>query len=161
MRPATGEDYWYCYRVMKKNMLELFARHWGGWNPAKFREGFDLGAISIVMVAGSRAGYLSVKPRQDGLYIDNIQLSPRFQGRGLGTNILTRLIADNPSAHIYLTTFSDNPAKRLYERLGFTIADRDGATLTMLRNPQGGTQQPDSTLSPRDRTEARSNTFNL
>ena len=61
IRPASSEDYWYCYRLTKKNMLHLFTRHWGGWVPAKFREGFDVDAISIIVVAGRRAGYLSAK----------------------------------------------------------------------------------------------------
>lgn len=133
IRTASRDDYWYCYRLTKKNMHELFTRHWDGWFPSKFREGFDVNAISIIIIAGRRAGYLDVKRRPNELYIDNIQLSSSLHGRGIGTSILSRLIADNPSLDIGLTTFSDNPALRLYKRLGFIITHREGATLMMAR----------------------------
>ena len=135
MRPATGDDYEYCYRLTKRNMAGLFTRHWGGWVPAKFREEFVVDAVSIIVVGGRRAGYLSVKRRQEGPYIDNIQLSPPLHGRGIGTSILAQLLADHPGESVVLTTFSDNPAKRLYERLGFRVAGREGNTLRMARPP--------------------------
>lgn len=133
IRPATPDDYWYCYRLTKTNMLDLFTRHWGGWVPAKFREGFDVDAISIIVIAGRRVGYSSVKRQPNGLYVDNIQLSRPLRRRGIGTSILKQLIADNPTTDIHLTTFSDNPAMRLYGRLGFTVTKRDGATIKMSR----------------------------
>ena len=139
-RPAVQADYRYCYQLTKKNMLELFTLHWGGWEPSKFREGFDVNTVSIILVAGRRAGYFSIKTRPDGLYVDNIQLSRPLRGRGIGTSILMHLIAENPLAGIHLTTFSDNPAKRLYERLGFVIRECDGMTIHMSlsRNEQSG-----------------------
>lgn len=146
IRPANPEDYWYCYQLTKTNMLDLFTRHWGGWVPAKFREGFDVAAVSIIVIAGRRVGYSSVKRRPYGLYVDNIQLSRPLQGRGLGTIILKQLIADNPTTDIHLTTFSDNPARRLYDRLGFIVTKRDGDTIRMSRRKTKDPNQPD----PRD-----------
>ena len=116
-------------------MTDLFTRHWGGWVPAKFREGFDVDAVSIVVVGGRRAGYVSTTRGQEGLYIDNIQLSRPLRGRGIGTSILTQLLADHPAERIRLTTFSDNPAKRLYERLGFSVREQEGGTIKMMRRP--------------------------
>ena len=141
IRPATAADYWYCYRLTKTNMLELFTRHWGGWVSAKFREGFAVNVVSIVVIRGRRAGYLSVNNRQDGLYLDNIQLSPTIRGQGIGTSILKQLQADNTSTSIHLTTFVDNPAKHLYERLGFVAVDKRGTTIKMTWNPKGSAQQ--------------------
>ena len=136
IRPATPADYWYCYRLTKRNMLELFTRHWGGWVPAKFREGFHTNAVSVVVINGRRAGYLCVTHRKDGLYLDNIQLSPAMRGRGIGTSILKQLLGGNPSSRIRLTTFADNPAKRLYERLGFVTTGRRGMTIKMTLDPR-------------------------
>ena len=114
-------------------MYDLFSRHWGGWVPAKFRKGFVIENVAIVIIAGKRAGYLSLRIEPTSLFIDNIQLSPTWQGRGIGTRLLKRLMADHSRVSIRLTTFEDNPAKRLYERLGFFITDRKGMTITMER----------------------------
>ena len=90
----------------------------------------------MIFIAGQRAGYISVKNHENGIYIDNIQLSPAVQGLGIGTAILRRLIRDHDFEEIHLTTFVDNPARRLYERLGFLVVQREGETVRMSRLPE-------------------------
>jgi ribosomal protein S18 acetylase RimI-like enzyme len=131
LRPATDADYSYCYHLTQRNMGELFRRHWGGWIAAEFRKGFVAENISMVIIAGKRAGFLSVAKEPAALYIDNIQLSPAWQGRGIGTALLKRLLAEHSGVSIRLTTFEDNPAKRLYERLGFVVLESKGMTVKM------------------------------
>jgi len=135
LRPAQWEDYQYCYRLTKRNMFDLFSRHWGGWNPIAFRDSFDIEKISIVIVNGRRFGYLSVRTDSHGVYIENIQLSPFLHNHGIGTDILMELLQQHRHDVICLTTFSDNPAKRLYERLDFIEAERKGEILKMKRLP--------------------------
>ena len=134
-RKATASDYPYCYRLTKRNMLVLFTRHWGGWVPAKFREGFVVADIEMIVVDGRRAGLLSLRTSADRIFIDNIQISPAQTGRGIGTSILQKLIRRQGRKTLSLTTFDDNPAKRLYERMGFIVVQREGARLSMARAP--------------------------
>lgn len=138
LRPATDADYSYCYRLTQRNMGELFRRHWGGWNAAEFRKGFAAGNISMVIIAGKRAGFLSVVKEPTALYIDNIQLSSAWQSRGIGTALLKRLLAEHSEVSIRLTTFEDNPAKRLYERMGFVVLESKGMTIKMEKAPRQG-----------------------
>jgi ribosomal protein S18 acetylase RimI-like enzyme len=143
LRPATADDYAYCYRLTKRNMQDLFCKHWGGWVPAEFRKGFVVENIAMVIIAGKRAGYLSVIKEPLAIYIDNIQLSPAWQGQGIGASLLNRLLDTHPGVSIRLTTFEDNPAKRLYERMGFAVLERNGMTITMEKMAQqNGTQEP-------------------
>ena len=135
IRRATEADYRYCYRLTKRNMGDLFRRHWGGWAPSAFRKGYNAEKIKIVIMNGRRAGYFSLRKDQEGLYLDNIQLSPSVQGRGIGTALLKEILSEHGSEKVRLTTFSDNPAKRLYERLGFSVTECDGATLRMTKLP--------------------------
>jgi ribosomal protein S18 acetylase RimI-like enzyme len=116
-------------------MYELFCKHWGGWVPTEFRKGFIVEDVSIVIIAGKRAGFLSTKKKHTSVYIDNIQLSPVRQGQGIGTKLLNNLIATYSKVGIFLTTFDDNPAKRLYERLGFVVVERNGMTVKMEKLP--------------------------
>lgn len=132
-RPATDADYQYCYRLTKRNMFTLITRHWGGWIPSMFRQDFSVEATTIVIASGQRMGYYSVKEDEESLYLENIQLSSSVRGRGIGTAILQSIFRENASKPIRLTTFTDNPAMRLYERLGFVVTQCEGATVHMIR----------------------------
>ena len=136
LRPATFDDYTYCYRLTKRNMYDLFCKHWGGWVPAKFRKGFVVGNISLVIIAGKRAGYLNITREPTFIYIDNIQLSPAWQNQGIGTSLLNRLLDAHSRFSIRLTTFENNPAKRLYERMGFVVLERNGMIIKMEKMAQ-------------------------
>ena len=142
LRPATFEDYPYCYRLTKRNMYELFYRHWGGWVPAEFRRGFVIRNISIVIIAGKRAGYLNVIKEPQPVYVANFQLSPAWQNRGIGTKLLNRLLATHSRDSIQLTTFEDNPAKRLYERIGFVVVEKNGMTVRMEKRRSSDNRTP-------------------
>lgn len=61
----------------------------------------------------------------DGLdwQLIQIQLAPEVQGRGIGEALIRRLVDEARSAGAALTlhVLHANPARRLYERLGFRI----------------------------------------
>lgn len=65
-----------------------------------------------------------------------IAVAPAARGTGLGTALLTRLITDSQPRYpaISLSVRAENPARRLYTRLGFTevagseITNRAGTT---------------------------------
>ncbi len=56
-----------------------------------------------------------------------------FRARGMGTQLLEQIIAASRGKRIALTTFVDNPALRLYQRLGFRITQQKGETVRMAR----------------------------
>ncbi|MEM9908317.1 MAG: GNAT family N-acetyltransferase [Cyanobacteria bacterium P01_D01_bin.44] len=135
-RPATEADYPFCYELTKQNMFDLFTRHWGGWVSSAFRNDFNAKNTEIITLDGQRVGYFSLKENDNEFHLDNIQLSPNLHGKGIGTAILENILHNKASKPILLTTFLDNPAIRLYERLGFTVTDQDGETVHMVRDMQ-------------------------
>lgn len=72
IRPAFSANYQYCYRLTKRNMFDLFCRHWSGWVPAEFRKTFNPDAVSMVVMDGRRVGDLSVRRDEHGVHIENI-----------------------------------------------------------------------------------------
>ena len=85
-----------------------------------------LGSAAIVEVDGQPVGL--VKVLQDGTTwtIEQFQIEPGHQGRGLGTTVLRAVIADARAsgALLRLSVLKKNPAARLYARLGFrTLAE--------------------------------------
>jgi len=132
LRLAAKTDYPFCHDLTKQNMLTLFSRHWGGWVDSVFHNDFQAEEATIIQVDGQDVGYFSLKETKTELYLSNMQLSSATQGQGLGSSIMESILA-NTSKQMRLTTFSDNPAMRLYERLGFEVAERDGETVYMLK----------------------------
>lgn len=121
-RAATQQDYQYCYRLTKNNMLHYFKKYWGGWKPTAFREGYNLKNTKIILNNDRRGGYYTVIIKNDHLYIDNIQLSSQLRGKGMGTLIISRIEKQARRTNqkkIKLSVFKDNPAIKLYKRLGY------------------------------------------
>jgi ribosomal protein S18 acetylase RimI-like enzyme len=67
---------------------------------------------------------LTVQRGRD-LNLDSIYLAPQQQRRGVGTILIQRLIAeaDRSGMLVRLSTAKINPARQLYERLGFVVVD--------------------------------------
>ena len=83
---------------------------------------------SIVQVDGVPAGRLYVARWERELRLVDIALLPAFRGRGIGTALLHEVFADaarsGRSVTIHVEIF--NPARALYERLGFVSKGERG-----------------------------------
>lgn len=65
---------------------------------------------------------------EDGIYVVGmIMIHPNYQNRGIATNIINEYInaAKQDQKKIEIKTYKNNPAKRLYERLGFKLDNED------------------------------------
>jgi ribosomal protein S18 acetylase RimI-like enzyme len=67
----------------------------------------------------------------------DIALAPPFRRRGIGTALLDALIAEAQASGRTLSIHveTNNPARRLYERLGFAKAGEHGVYLLLERAP--------------------------
>ncbi len=65
----------------------------------------------------------------------SIALLPEYRNRGIGTDLLNHLIENirDKFSAISLSVSSDNPARRLYQRLGFELIKEYEASLTMVK----------------------------
>lgn len=65
----------------------------------------------------------------------SVAVRPEARGGGIGTELLRWLLqrADESYDRVSLSVSVQNPAVRLYERLGFRSVAVDGASMTMLR----------------------------
>jgi ribosomal protein S18 acetylase RimI-like enzyme len=61
------------------------------------------------------------------------QLRPEWQRQGLGTKLLTVLVAEARSAgaSLRLSVLKANPARGLYERFGFSVTEEKAHSITM------------------------------
>jgi ribosomal protein S18 acetylase RimI-like enzyme len=67
----------------------------------------------------------------------DIALAPAYRGRGIGSGLLRSLIAEAQASARKLSIHveSNNPARRLYERLGFRVAGEHGVYVLLERAP--------------------------
>ena len=104
--------------------------YWSNYDTSRFR---------IVVCSGSDAGRLYVERRGGQLHIIDIALLPAFRNRGIGTRLIGQLAseADAAGLDVRIHVESNNPAQRLYARLGFAFAgDGNGIYRLMIRRPQ-------------------------
>ena len=134
IRNCTWQDYRYCYTLTKKNMFHYFEKYCGGWKPNGFRDNFNPRHTKMIIKNQRRIGYYVVKIKKSVHYIDNIQISASMRGKGLGAyilNIIEKQTLRSKNHRIQLTVFKDNPARRLYERLGYKIIRDKGSSILM------------------------------
>lgn len=84
--------------------------------------------MDVILVNGQPAGRLYVERTSKEIRIMDICLLPDFRGRGIGYHYMRQLMDEGQekSLIVSLHVEKNNPSKRFYDRLGFTIAeDRD------------------------------------
>lgn len=87
--------------------------------------------------ADAFAGCVALRPAADGHWLEHFYLAPERQGRGLGGAVLTELLAraDRSGRTVRLNVLQGSPARRLYERFGFTVERADAVDVWMVRQP--------------------------
>jgi ribosomal protein S18 acetylase RimI-like enzyme len=101
---------------------------------------YDTSRFAIVTVDKQPAGRLLADYGQEVRIVD-ISLLPAFRGKGLGTALLETVIAEAGATKcaVSLHVEASNPARRLYERLGFLdTGERHGPYIGMRRAAPAG-----------------------
>ena len=81
----------------------------------------------IITVNNQPIGLYKVEyqPNEALWYLLQIQITPQYQGQGIGYQLIHQLIqqAQKSNLKVGLSVIKTNPALRLYKRLGFAIVD--------------------------------------
>lgn len=76
----------------------------------------------VVDYARRVIAYLMTHSVSDGTYIDGIAVHPTYQGRGIASSLLVKLIKQGRPIHLHVR--SDNVAAiKLYQKLGFEVEE--------------------------------------
>lgn len=92
----------------------------------------------VIERGGERAGRLYLHWLKDDLRIVDIALMPQHRGHGVGREILDALMeeAAGRGCSVSIHVEMNNPALRLYQRLGFQPVDEHGMYLLMKWVPE-------------------------
>ncbi|MFJ2081946.1 GNAT family N-acetyltransferase [Micromonospora chokoriensis] len=104
----------------------------------RLRDGFAPAYTWVVEVGGAFAGCVALRPAADGHWLEHFYLAPHLQGSGIGTAVLRELLecCDCDGTLVRLNVLRGSPARRLYERHGFTLDSADAVDVFMVRTPR-------------------------
>ncbi|MEY3775217.1 MAG: hypothetical protein RLZZ129_1997 [Verrucomicrobiota bacterium] len=128
LRPISDADYLWLWSLKRETMRTYVELTWGKWDDdwqaERFRQNFRPDHVQVIVLDGQDAGLLHVVRSPEEIRLVNIQISPEFQNRGLGTEVMHALLAEarRDRLPLRLQVLKVNPARRLYERIGFAVA---------------------------------------
>jgi GNAT superfamily N-acetyltransferase len=146
LRPITPEDDAFLAGVYASTRAEeLAVTGWSDLEKAAFCRGqfnaqtahytanYPGASLQIIERGGMPAGRLYVMRWEREIRIMDIALLPEHRGAGIGTKLLKELQDEARAAGKPLTIHVEqfNPARRLYERLGFQQVEEKGVYLLL------------------------------
>ncbi|MGZ8982112.1 MAG: GNAT family N-acetyltransferase [Burkholderiaceae bacterium] len=139
LRPAVSDDLESVFVVTKAAMGPYVEATWGTWDDSVQRdrvaETFSACTHQLIYLGTELAGVLAVKVHPDHLQLLKVFLLPAFQRRGFGTMLVKQVIerAETDGLPVRLRVLRVNPAKALYERLGFVVTHEEPERFFMER----------------------------
>ncbi|MFI0779468.1 GNAT family N-acetyltransferase [Streptomyces sp. NPDC021212] len=103
----------------------------------RLRDGFAPAHTWVIEVEGAFGGCVALRPAEDAHWLEHFYLAPHLQGSGIGTAVLRGLLerCDREGALVRLNVLRGSPARRLYERHGFSPESEDPVDVFMVREP--------------------------
>jgi ribosomal protein S18 acetylase RimI-like enzyme len=144
LRAATPADAQFLFALHRATMREVIEGTWGPWNEAwqraHFASRFHPPGVSVITAEGRDVGTLWLDRGPAEIYVVEIQVAPEMQGRGIGSAVLRRVLAEGAASArpVTLQVLRVNVrARRLYERLGFAMTG-EADPHVLMRHAGGG-----------------------
>lgn len=143
LRPALKSDYDFLYGLHCLVLKEYIMQTWSwdeGWQKGYFDDHFNPEDREIIQWEGCPIGVLCVEERETETFLANIALLPDFQRKGIGAHLIRQVLrrAFSAGKPVTLHVLRVNPARRLYERLGFRVVRETPERFYMWAGPPQG-----------------------
>jgi ribosomal protein S18 acetylase RimI-like enzyme len=115
----------------------VFVRHQFDAQSTHWRENYHDTSFDVIERAGVPIGRLYVARWRDEIRVVDVALMPEHRGSGVGGALFRSLFEESDRTGRPVTIHVEiyNPARRLYERLGFVLKEEKGIYLLMERAP--------------------------
>jgi GNAT superfamily N-acetyltransferase len=139
MRAASSTDYAFARDIHHAGMRWIAERLFG-WDDAiqdaRFERQFVLPEVRIIVLHDQDVGYLQVVEEPDAVLLKQLHVAASFRNHGIGTEVLRRLFeeAQRMGKPMAVGVVKFNPARALYERLGFRIVGEDAHKFYLRRD---------------------------
>jgi ribosomal protein S18 acetylase RimI-like enzyme len=129
LRQATAAHVDFLWETFRVSMKKYITQARGEWDEQReqtqFRNQLDLTTSRVIHANDVKVGFITAPVKDNSLWIHTICIAPAHQNRGIGTQVIRSMIAQAEKQRIglYLSVLKVNPARRLYERLGFEVIE--------------------------------------
>ena len=129
LRQTTADDVDFLWDTFRISMKDYITQARGEWNEqreeSQFRNQLDLSATQVIRSNDLAVGFIIAPIKDSAREIHTICIVPEHQRKGIGTEVLRRAVAQarEQKISLYLSVLKVNPARRLYERLGFEVIE--------------------------------------
>ncbi len=158
-RRATAEDQDFLWRLYVSTRVDELSAF--GWPPEQqemflrmqyrarcggYEATYPHAEYTILLEDGLAAGGMIVSRSSAEVRLVDISILPEYRNRGYGAHQVSNLVREAAALGLplRLSVRRENPARRLYERLGFVSIGQDAMYIEMERPPTG-----DSIVHPR------------
>ncbi|MBP1975691.1 GNAT family N-acetyltransferase [Cohnella thailandensis] len=126
-RHSDGETLAELRALVLKDDLTRLGRFDEGKVRQRFRDSFDPECTWILKADSTFIGCVALKPKSDEYLLEHFYIRPDYQGKGIGSLVLERLLEqeDVRGKRVTLNVLQGSPARRLYERFGFEVDSED------------------------------------
>ncbi len=141
------EDRGWLWDLKRATMREYVAAIYG-WDDdtqrRMFEAKFDPSRIRIIQLEGRDVGLLEFAEREADFFLGRIELLPAYQKDGIGSAVIVAVAVEAKAKEksVRLQVLRSNPARRLYERLGFLLEEETATHFKMKKEPN---QAPEPT----------------
>jgi ribosomal protein S18 acetylase RimI-like enzyme len=136
-RAATEADRRFCWDLHVATLRGYVERTWGQWDDddqeRRFHAWFEPAKLRVIEAWGVPIGFVKVDPAGDAARLLSIAIAPAHQRRGHGTQAMQAVIREAAPRAVWLQVLKVNPARALYERLGFELIGETVTHWQMLR----------------------------
>lgn len=133
LEPAHTDTIPWLFELHKAALKGYVEQLWEwdeAWQYDYFASTLNLAASRIITLNSASIGRLTVEDHPEHTFLTYIALLPEYQGRGIGTQVIQSVLAQ-ANGPVKLSVLTPNPARALYERLGFVITDQDAVRVMM------------------------------
>lgn len=138
LRDANSDDLPFLWKLHVSAMRDYVEATYG-WDETDQKRRFDAGfqpdAIQIIEMEKEPIGMWETNQEIDPWFLARVVVSPSHQRKGVGSYLIEKLLAeaDIQKRQVTLQVMRVNPAKSLYERLGFVTYEETDTHFKMLR----------------------------
>ena len=133
IRKATTKDLNILDLIHTENMKGYVEKVYP-WNYTMFCDRFIADNYQVVEINNKIIGFIKVVSSDTEIYLAEIQIARDYQNQGIGTSLIKSAIkkARMEQKNLWLKVLKGNPAKNLYQRLGFEKL-KDSVTHDVMR----------------------------
>jgi GNAT superfamily N-acetyltransferase len=138
LRPSTPRDIDWLVDLRAEVLrvdLERLGRYDENLVRDRMRLGFRPDWTRIVVVERADVGSITTRPEGSTRWIEHFYLTASVQGKGVGSIVLERVLAETHVGDTKLNVLQGSAARRLYERYGFVSDQEDEVDVFMTLEP--------------------------